>query len=151
MDIIEWEDFEYEYKHKSSDWYWAIAAIAVAIAVASILYGNIILAILIIIAATTICIHSTHKPHLLRYELNHKGVIVDKIMYPYATLESFWVEDRDNNPRILFKSHKTFMPYVILPLGPVSPDDARDYLFNFLPEKEHLEPLLQKILEYFGF
>jgi hypothetical protein len=151
MDRIEWENFEYEYKHKTADWYWAVGIITVSIAVASILYGNIIFAILLIVGAFTLCLHAARQPHLIHFELNHEGVLVGKLLYPYSTIESFWVEDRDGDPRILLKSRKIFMPYIIVPLGAVMPETAHAYLSQYLPEEEHHEPLLQKVMEYLGF
>ena len=151
MHTIEWEDYEYEYRHKTSDWYWAVGIITVSIAVASILYGNILFAILIIIGAFTLSLHATHQPRIIHFELNDHGVVINKLLYPYNTLESFWVENRDNNNRILFKSKKLLMPYIVMPLGTIMPETAMAFLDMHLPEEEHLEPIFQKIMEYLGF
>ncbi len=151
LDLIEWEDFEYEFRHKTSDWYWVVGIIAVSVAVAAIFFGNVLFAILILLGAFTLSLHAARHPAIVHYELNKKGVVSGKTMYPYKTLESFWVEDRDHNPRILFKSKKLLMPFIIIPLGSVMPDTARAYLEQYLKEEEHLEPLLQKIMEYLGF
>ena len=42
-----WEAYEYEPKERSADWYWIVGIIALAICVVSLIYGNIIFAILV--------------------------------------------------------------------------------------------------------
>lgn len=151
MDILEWEDYPYEYKHKTQDWYWALGIIALSGALASILFGNILLGILIIIGGFTLGVHAAHRPTVIHFELTPEGIISDKILYPYESLESFWVEEDHNDTRILFKSKKMLMPYIIVPLGGVLPETARAYLARYIKEVEHHEPIFQKMLEYLGF
>lgn len=151
LDTIEWEDFEYEFKHKTSDWYWAVGIIAVSVAIAAIFFGNVLFGVLILLGAFTLSMHAARHPDIIHFELNPKGAVSGKTMYPYSSIDSFWVEDRDRNPRILLKSKKVLMPFIILPLGSTISDTARGYLAQHLKEEEHLEPLLQKIMEYLGF
>ena len=49
--LLEWKGREYDHNPKSADWYWALGIIAVAATVAAILFGNYLLAVLIVIAA----------------------------------------------------------------------------------------------------
>jgi hypothetical protein len=43
------------------------------------------------------------------------------------------------------------MPLIIIPLGNQDPDEVRNFIANYLVEKELFEPLSHKILESFGF
>lgn len=151
---IIWEAHEYFYQEKTADWYWAAGIISASIAVLSIFFGNILLALLIIIGGFTLCLLAARRPNFLRFEINHTGLLIDRTLYPYATLESFWVEDNnhlDEHSKVLFKSKKVVTPLIVIPLEEVDPEMLRDFLLNHLPEIQHHEPFAQKVLERFGF
>jgi hypothetical protein len=151
MDNLEWEAHEYEYRHKTSDWYWAVGIIVVSLSIAFIFFQNFLFAIVILVGGFVLALHASRHPEIIHYELNRRGVVIDKNLYLYDSLESFWVEERDHNPRILIKSQKILMPYIILPLGDVMPETAHAYLGQYLKEEEHLEPIFQRMMEYLGF
>ncbi len=157
---LEWSTFEYHYHEKSADWFWAVGIIAISIAATSLILGNILFAIFIVVAAFALCIVATKKPHLMECRITDRGVILNNMMYPYETIESFWVEDHTHlaelhnihhTPKMFIKSKRFFMPYIIVPIDSFPPETVRDVLFNFLPEEEHMEPLSQKIMERLGF
>ncbi len=148
---IAWSTQEYEYKEKKTDWYIALVIIAISISLASFLLGNILFAILIIIGTFTLAMYSIREPGTIDVELNKRGIIVNDIIYPYNTLESFWVEEYDREPKIIIQSEKALMPYIIIPLGNIDPDKVREFLFEYIEEKEHHESLLHKLVESLGF
>jgi hypothetical protein len=115
--------------------------------------NNIIFAILIIVASFTLMLFASKKPNEVEVDIDDMGVRVGKTMYPYRNLDSFWVETRENNDRILIKSKKVFMPLLIIFIeeDQVHPTDVRNLLKNHLPEEEHTEPFLEKLLVYLGF
>lgn len=148
---MRWETFEYHHTEKTVDWFWAVGIIAVSIAATAIIFGNLLLGILILVATTTLCLYAARKPEIITVEINDKGVVIHNLFHPYASLDSFWVEEMDHRPKVLIKSKKILMPYIILALEDNNPDEVREYLLNFLKEEEHHEPLLQKLMEYVGF
>jgi hypothetical protein len=150
-EIITWSVQEYEHKEKRTDWYIALGVIAVSIAVASFLLGNTLFAILIIVGTFTLAIYSMREPGIMEIELSKRGILINDTVYPYNTLESFWVEEYDKEPKIIIQSEKVLMPYIIIPLGNTDPDEVREFLFEYLDEEEHHEPLSHKLMEYLGF
>ena len=149
---INWQAYEYHHEPKSVDWFWAVAIIALCVTILSILYSDILFAIVVLIGTATLCIYAVRPPELVRFELNEKGVVIEDKMYPYATLESFWVEEAAYpHPKLLIKSKKFIMPLIVIPIDEVHPEDVRQYLLPYLPEVEHFEPVSQKIMEYLGF
>ena len=151
MDTIEWETHEYEFRHKTSDWYWAVGVITLSIAIAAVLYKNILFAIVVVVGGFVLAVHASKHSQIVHYELNRRGAAIGKTLYPFDSIETFWIEDRDDNPRILLKSKKFFMPYIIMPLGAVMPETAHAHLAHYLTEEEHVEPPFQKFMEYLGF
>jgi hypothetical protein len=151
MTYLTWEAHEHEYREKSSDWYWAVGIITLSIAAISIIFNDIIFAIFIIIGAFALCLASSKAPRILTYEITDRGIRVNDTLYLYQNLDSFWVEVDEAEPKLLVKSKKFFMPYLIANLNDHEPDDVRTVLLGFLKEEEHTEPLGQKIMEYLGF
>ena len=89
---------------------------------------------------------------MVHFSINDKGVSVQKTLYPYSNLESFWIEEINNGKsRLILKSKKKLAPFISLPIKNVPEESIREHLLYYLPEEEHQEPLLIKIMEYLGF
>lgn len=149
---IEWEAHEHEHKERSTDWFWAVGIIAVAVAVTSIILGNIIFAILILVGAFSLALFINRPPVTTRIVIDEKGITRDKVRYPYSELRSFWVDVEHPHKKIILRSDKTFMPLIIVPLNDeIDADEVHEALLSFLQEEYHDLPLLEKVLEYLGF
>ena len=105
---FEWEALEYEYTHKNPDWFWALGIIAIAAAATSIIFSNILFALVILIGAFTLGINSAKRPNIVHFKINGRGIVINKKLYPFTALSSFWVEDDDEHaqPKLLIKSKK---------------------------------------------
>jgi hypothetical protein len=153
-ETIAWQMYEFEHREKSADWYWALGIIAIAAAVAAIFLGNILFAIILLLGAFTLGMHGNSKPKVYTYQLSRRGIQVEKNLYTFETLDSFWIEEFEDRPhRILVKSQKFFMPYIIMPLSPdMDPEEIRHFFLDHgLPEIEHHESFLHQLFEYLGF
>jgi hypothetical protein len=151
---ISWRAYEFTHRPKTSDWYWAIGIVTLGAVVACIFFNQIILAILIIVASLALLLHANKAPRLLEYHLTQRGLIIDKNLYPISTVESFWVDEYENGiAKLIVKSTKKTMVYIIVPLVPeVTADEVRHLFFQHgTPEVEHHEPVSQQIMEYLGF
>ncbi len=146
-----WEAFEYVHREKSADWYWAVSIIAISITVTAVLFNDILFAIFIILSFFTLMLYAKRKPHLLQIKLDGRGIQEGRVRYPYSTIESFWVEDRFGDHKIILKSKKKTMPYIVIPIKDVSANEVHEHLKKHLPEEEHSEPLAKRIMEYLGF
>lgn len=152
---IIWETEEYFHRQKTSDWYWGVGIVAVSAAVISILYKNVLFALLLLIGAFSLVLAASKKPRIVRFEINNTGVIIDKTLYPFGTLDSFWVINNEHvagDSKIMIKSRKMAVPMIIIPIiDEVSSEEIRNFLLGHLIEEEHQESLSQKILEVLGF
>jgi len=151
MEKVSWDTIEYLHKEKTSDWYWIVGIITISVALISIILNNVVFAILIIVASFTLSLFASKKPEIITVNIDRFGVTVGKNKYQYKELESFWVETRDAYPRVLVKSKKIFMPFISLLIEDVEPETIQETLSKYLPEEEHTEPFLEKLLLYFGF
>src|SRR5687768_5859029 len=106
--LIEWDSHEHAYSEKSSDWFWAVGIIAISAAVTAIIFNNILFAVVILVGSFALTMHAGKEPPVRHYRLTDKGVAIDNHLFPYANLDSFWVEDDFHPPSILFKTKKFF-------------------------------------------
>lgn len=148
---IIWHAHEYVHREKSADWYWAVGIIAVSMAVTAVLFNNVLFAIFIILSFFILMFYAKRKPALLQIKLDERGIEEGRERYPYSTIESFWVEDQFGEFKIIIKSKKKVLPYIVIPINDVGADAVRDHLKRFLPEEEHNEPLAKRVMEYLGF
>jgi len=150
--ILEWEVPEYVKTEKNSDWFWAVGIISISAAVTAIILNDVLFGVVILVGTFALTIHAVKHPALLHIAVSDKGVAINEVFYPYNTLDSFWVEEDYHPRKVLIKSKKMFMAYVILPLPEeIDSEDIEEKLVTHLPRVEHHEPALQKVLEYFGF
>ncbi|MCH7529591.1 hypothetical protein IIB50_00515 [Patescibacteria group bacterium] len=150
---IQWNAFEYEHKERTVDWFWALGIVALAGTIAAFMLSNILFGVLIVIGSFTLALFANRHPDLIQFKINERGVVIGDTLYPYKTLDSFWISDEYKNidPKLIIKSKKVFMPYLIIPLADADCQAIHDYINKYLEEKEHNEPLSHKILELFGF
>ncbi len=152
QDSLKWQATEYHHYKRSTDWFWAVGIITICIAVLAFIFNNALFGILILLSAGILVFYALRTPEDVEYEINKRGIMVGKELHPYMTLEAFWIETRSNiEPKIILKSKKSFLPYIIIPVHNESADEVADVLRNFLEEKELSEPTAHKVMEYLGF
>ncbi|MBA3550747.1 hypothetical protein H0W32_00885 [Patescibacteria group bacterium] len=150
-DVITWDAPEYHHFEKSTDWYWSLGIITICITIICLLFNNILFAIFILLSGFVTALYGGRSPELIHIELRPRGLVVKDKFYPYTTLDSFWVDEEDHPQKVIFKSKKLLMPYIVVPVSHIHPEDIRMYLRMYLKEVEHHESLGHKVLEYFGF
>lgn len=149
---IEWDAHEHHHTKKSSDWFWVLGIVTISTTVASILLNNTLLGIIFLIGGMVLALLSAREPKTVLYAVTLRGLRVDDKLYPYTTLETYCIEDVPNTgPQLLVKSEKLFMPLIIMPLPEEHVDEIEDIIAERLPEEHLEEPLVNKLLEFFGF
>jgi len=149
---LTWDAYEYLHTDKDHDWYWALGLIAVAGAVASLLFSNVLFAVLILLAAFVLAIFASRKPDLVTFSLSSRGVRVNETLYPYQTLASFGIdESHPTAPKLILVSRKKFAPTMTLPIEDVRVEDVHTFIAKYLPEEDHTEPVTHRVMEYLGF
>ena len=152
--IIEWEGREYEHSPKSADWYWALGIIGVAGTIAAILFGNVLLAILIIIAMATIAIHATKQPPIHRFRLIDTGLMIGDDLHPYERMTSFSIlEDIEGEfpPLLSIKAASWHSPHIVIPLAGVDADMIYEYFLHHVDESEHQHTFNDLVAAWLGF
>ncbi len=148
---ISWTATEYDHNHKESDWFWALWIIAGAGGIASLIYGNVLFAIVVLLSAFTVATHANKKPSLINFEINNRGIRSGETLYPYENIEAFCIEEESHRKKIMLQLNRLFMPLIIIPIGNTDAENIREFLKEFISEQKIHEPLAQKAFEYFGF
>jgi hypothetical protein len=152
--IAEWEGREYDYNPKSADWYWALGIIAAASAIASVLFGNILFAILIVVAAIALSLHAAKRPPLHRFRLIENGLLIGEDFHPYEKMRSFSVlEDIEGElpPLLSIKTDNWHSPHLLIPLEGVDADLLYAHFLRNVDEAEHQHSFTDLVAAWLGF
>ncbi|MFZ2303905.1 MAG: hypothetical protein WAV98_03930 [Minisyncoccia bacterium] len=155
--IISWTAPEYDHHEHTADWYWAVGIVSVSLAIAFIIVGNALLSIVILIGMSTLLYYSRHQPKNTEYEFSKEGIRAGKTLYPWKTLESFWILEghvtngKECAPRVLLTSKKTLMPHIVILLNEFVIDEVHQSLSHMLHEMPQTEPIHDRLMRVIGF
>ena len=152
--LLEWEGREYDHNPKSTDWYWVLGIVSVACLIASILFGNYLLAALVVIAALAIALHASKVPPLHRFRLVEEGIVIGDDIHPFQRMTSFSVlEDVKGEfpPMLSIKTESWLSPHLIIPLDGVDVDAIYSYFLTHVDEGEHPHTLADLVAAWLGF
>lgn len=148
----EWDAMEYEHREKSTDWYWALGIAIVVGCILAIISSNYLLAVLIALGGVFIGFYGNDRPFHVHVEISERGIKLDRNLYAYEAIKSFWMyHDHRGHNRLLIVTARPVMPMRIVTL----PDDipateVRDYLSNFIEEKESKPSTIDLLAEAVG-
>jgi hypothetical protein len=149
---FEWEAPEFEKKEKSKSWFFIPAILTIILGIIALVTENILFLIFIILAFVIFYMYANKEPRILKFKINEKGIEVAERLYPLDTLRSFWLfYNPPEEKEISFRSKKTFFPYLRLPLAEQNPNEIREFLLKFLPEKKHTESIIDIFMRRIGF
>lgn len=148
---LHWQPMEYEHYERSPDWFWAVGIITIALSVTAIILHNVLFAFVIILSGFVLSLYAARPPKQIDVVIDDAGIRVEYTFYPFHSLESFWIEEKENDSKILIKSQRLMMPYIVIPLGDADPEEVHTYLTHHLPEEFHSESVFHKLMERLGF
>jgi hypothetical protein len=152
MKHFSWQTPEYPYTEKSSDWFWTIGIITAALVVTSIIFGNLLFGLVLALGSFTLTMFAARKPGMVTVEVDDKGIKLNKVLYPFNTLDAFSLDEEHHaGPRLLLKSKKVVMPLVSVPVVLENHEELREFLSANLSEESLSEGFLQTIFERLGF
>ncbi len=149
--LITWNAPAHFYVEKRPDWYWSVGIITLALAAIAFIFGEVITGIFVIVAALALVLHASKPPAIVRYEINDRGIGQDESLYPFLSLDSFWIPHDEFPHKLILKSRKLFMPLIVIYIDEADPESVREVLLRYIAETEHHEPFLKRMLEWAGF
>jgi hypothetical protein len=96
--------------------------------------------------------YANKEPRIIKFKINEKGMEFDGRLHDFDTLRSFWLfYNPPEEKELSFRSKKTFFPYIKIPLAEQNPNEIREFLLKFLPEKRHRESIIDIWMRRIGF
>lgn len=149
---VTWEAPEHHHVEKGNDWFFALAIVILALVIVAVLFDNTLFALLIGLSGGALAVSAAKRPSIIPYAVTVRGIKIDDQLYPFATLESYAIdEENPRGPQLLLKSTKKTMPLIVMPIPNDHIDDIESILKEKLDEEELEESLFIKVLELFGF
>lgn len=152
---LRWQAPEYAHYEKTPDWYWGLGIGAVALIGLAVYLNNLLFAFVIAIAAFTISLFAARKPDIVEYALTERGIKIDNRLYPYQSLQHFWVHEKEgqnDGRKLLLLSNKPLTPLMSIPVPDDIPTgDVRNSLLRFMQEEEIALPASHSLMELFRF
>ncbi len=151
---MEWETPEYEHFGKDVGWYKGVIIVTVIAVVLSLIFKNFLLALILLIGGFTIMLYGSRLPLIIKIKLTPKGILINKDLYLYQKLHSFWISDEHGEartPKLIIEADRFFLPHLVIPLNNVGREATRDYLLQYLPEMHHEESLADVIFDLVHF
>lgn len=150
--LIKWEALEYEYRPKSPNWFWSAGIISAAVAAAAVLLGNVLFAILVLLAGFSVILFGARRPRKIWFSLTVQGIQIGDRLFPYDNIRSFWIHYDPPYKKILsIELKKIFMPEMLIPLADNDPNVIREHLIKFVKERRHEESFTEILTRLIGF
>lgn len=150
--LFEWEGTEYRFEDKSADWYWALGIIATAVAIAAVLFNNVLLALLVLVAGVVVGIHAAKHERIHRFRVTEDGIFIDTSFYDFRKMLSFSVleyADETIPPSLSLKTKYFLSPHLLVPINDHDPIKVYEYIALHLPEGRHDRSRLDRLVELF--
>lgn len=149
---LSWRTTERNIKTRQPDWYWVLGIFAAALSIASILFGNILFAVVIITGAVALGFASTGAHNEYTVSLTNRGVLIDATLFPYENIISFCVLEFENeDPVLSLRTKSIFAPQLSIPLVDVDPYEVYDTLAFYVQEDLHEEGMFERLVDFLGF
>lgn len=145
--LFSWEGKEYVFEEHGPDWYWALVIITIALGLVSILFSNILLALVILAAGATIGLQAAKHKKVHIFSIYENGIAIDDNLYLFVDMRDFGIlefVDPTLPPALSIKTNHILAPHLVIPIHDHDPEVIYEYILNHLPEGMHEETLLDR-------
>lgn len=152
--ILQWTSYSRQPIERSEDWFWGLIVLAFFSAIISLIFGNLLLAIIIVLGAFSLYHHERRPADTeVSVKIDKRGVQLNKELFTYEKIRSFWIEERQENkpPTLILHYQRMFVPNIHIPIIGPSVEVVRETLLKFGEEEKHQETFTEHIFETFGF
>jgi len=145
--MIKWSAPEFEYFKKTDWWYWSLIVVAIVLSLVALWQKNFLFLIFIVIAAVIISLLAKERPRDIDFELERRGLLIDKKLYEYKTFSSFALNDHS----LQLKNKGRWRPHLTIPIPEGQQEMIKNHLLDFLPEVEYNESAIDVLSRLLRF
>lgn len=152
LSSILWETPEFTKYEKDSSWtFWLFIFILIP-AIYAVFTKNFLLVIILVLSGFLLYSYGHRNPRSMKFSVSPRGIMIGGRLYSFDNLKSFWIFYRPPEIKeISFRSKKTLMPYIKIPLGNQDPVRIRKILVKYLPERKQNESMVEELSRKLGF
>lgn len=148
---LTWQVASHTTRKRSNDWYWGLGGIAVVGAILSILFGNLLLAVILVLGSFSLAYLMHQEPREHTVSIGPRGVGVDGTRYPWKSARSFWVEHGTEHPRLFVTMSGLLAPHIAIHLADeAQAEEVRRMLKRYVEEVEQGPQLGEQLAELLG-
>jgi hypothetical protein len=143
--ILQWQSLEFKPKQIRVSFYLWSGAFLLAIIIYALVSNSPIMTITFILIGIMGFITLEQDPKILHCAITKDGVIVDRDLYAFENIESFWIVYEEEDQHISLKTTGKLTPFVSIPLGDENPVTVRDILIQYAQEEKHDPSLIDTL------
>ncbi|MDZ7611252.1 MAG: hypothetical protein U5L10_00635 [Candidatus Moranbacteria bacterium] len=148
--LLQWKAGEFDKVHRDFRTSAIIFLIFFALIAYGLFTGNLLMSILFILIGFVLYAYEKKEPGTVEFTIIESGLLAQGHIYDFDSMESFWINyEPGGKKELILKRDNFFLPYLKIPLGNQDPVEAQEVLSEFLPEKEHIDPISKFLEKYF--
>ncbi|MDD5083985.1 MAG: hypothetical protein PHT88_03595 [Candidatus Moranbacteria bacterium] len=143
--LLQWETLEFEPQDISRSFYMWIGIFLLLTILYALATNSPIMAITFILIGIMGFVTLEQDPKMIRCAITTEGVILDKELYVFENIQSFWIVYEGHEKYISLQTTGKLTAFVHVPLGNENPNEARTILLKYVPEEKHEPTLIDTI------
>ena len=133
---LQWTGWEFKKSSKSLGWKVGLIGISGMFLIWRLAVLDLMGALLAGLIGATLYLVSRQEPRRIVFGLRPEGVVIDGKLQPYSQFKSFEIfYDPPDIKELALESRRIIMPRLYLPLDGQNPQKIRNFLKQYLPEK----------------
>jgi len=136
--LLSWEVEDLAEEPRSTKFLFFLYLILFSLSIYGLVTNNLLLSILVILFGFSYFLLEKKPSQTVIFAITKEGVFVHDHVYPYDSLESFWIEyEPEGIKELSIRTTRLFLPYLRVPIQEVKPAKLRKTLIKFIPEEKH--------------
>ena len=149
---VKWAASEFIHHHKSFGWYFSLlGGIALLCGLIYVFTKDIISIAATAIVGLLFAVLASRKPRELPYQINERGITIGQKLYPYSLFKSFAIAQEGAFGSINLMPLKRFMPELAIHFPTDQETKIVEILAFYLPQEEHQEHSVDKLMKHLRF
>ncbi len=133
--LLNWSFPEYEKHERKLSWYIVSFSVGAFMFLYSVVTGNFIFAIIVILAGVILINSLKGEPRNIDFSITDRGILLGRNFYEYDNLSKFWIIYKAPQvKKLYFEVDNILHTQLVMPIGNVSPLELRDLLGKYLEE-----------------
>jgi hypothetical protein len=146
--VFDWEVNEYEKHERNKRWYVITAVIGVALLLYSVISGNYLFALIVVLFGIILFLQDMQQPMQVSFTITETGIVVGNTYYPFKEITNYWMIYNPPEVKNIYFSTSSLLKHRLqVPLLDNDPRPIREYLNQFLVEDldQEEEPLSDRL------